>query len=52
MIVQTSEPYQGQQEWRGQLIRRDESGVYLNLKGRSFAIPRQLVSRVKLDDGG
>ncbi|NEN99657.1 MAG: ribosome maturation factor RimP, partial [Moorea sp. SIO3I7] len=52
VIVQTSEPYQGQQEWRGQLIRRDESGVYLNLKGRAFAIPRQLVSRVKLDDGG
>lgn len=52
VIVQTSEPYQGQQEWRGQLICRDESGVYLNLKGRAFAIPRQLVSRVKLDDGG
>ncbi|MEW5855825.1 MAG: ribosome maturation factor RimP [Cyanobacteriota bacterium] len=50
VIVTTSEPYEGQQEWTGQLIRRDEEGVYLNQKGRAIAIPRQMVSRVQLDE--
>jgi ribosome maturation factor RimP len=50
VIVQTSEPYEGHKEWRGQLIRRDETGVYLNQKGRAIAIPREQVSRVQLDD--
>ncbi|HBB35300.1 MAG TPA: ribosome maturation factor RimP [Cyanobacteria bacterium UBA8803] len=50
VIVKTSEPYEGHQEWRGQLIRRDDTGVYLNQKGRAFAIPRLLVTRVHLDD--
>ncbi|MGB7440677.1 MAG: ribosome maturation factor RimP [Coleofasciculaceae cyanobacterium] len=50
VLVKTSEPYEGQKEWRGKLIRRDESGVYLNRKGRAITIPRQLVTRVQLDD--
>lgn len=50
VIVQLSEPYQGHQEWRGQLINRDEPTVYLNQKGRAIAIPRHLVIRVSLDD--
>lgn len=50
VIVTTSEPYEGQQEWTGQLIRRDEDSVYLNQKGRAIAIPRQMVSRVHLDE--
>lgn len=50
VIVTTSEPYEGQQEWTGQLIRRDEESVYLNQKGRAIAIPRQMVSRVQLDE--
>lgn len=50
VIVTTSQPYEGQQEWTGQLIRRDEEGVYLNQKGRAIAIPRQMVSRVQLDE--
>jgi ribosome maturation factor RimP len=49
VIVTTSEPYEGHKEWTGQLIRRDEDGVYLNQKGRAIAIPRQMVSRVQLD---
>ncbi len=51
VIVSTNEPYDGQKEWRGQLIRRDETKVYLNLKGRSFGIPRPLIFRVLLDEG-
>lgn len=50
VLVKTSEPYEGQKEWRGKLISRDESGVHLNRKGRVITIPRQLVARVQLDD--
>jgi ribosome maturation factor RimP len=52
VIVQASEPYEGHKEWRGKLIRRDDTGIYLNQKGRAIAIPRQLVTRVQLDDKG
>lgn len=50
VIVKTSEPYEGHADWRGQLIRRDDTTVYLNQKGRAIAIPRQLVIQVQLDD--
>jgi ribosome maturation factor RimP len=50
VIVFTSQPYDGQQEWIGQLIRRDEITVYLNQKGRVIEIPRTLVSRVQLNE--
>lgn len=50
VLVKTSEPYEGHTEWRGKLTRRDDSGVYLNQKGRTIAIPRHLVIRVQLED--
>jgi ribosome maturation factor RimP len=50
VILTTSEPYEGHKEWRGNLIGRDETGVYLNQKGRAITIPRELVTRVQLDD--
>ena len=50
VIVFTSQPYQGQQELVGQLIRRDEVSVYLNQKGRVIEIPRTLVTRVQMDE--
>ncbi|WP_071515633.1 ribosome maturation factor RimP [Geitlerinema sp. PCC 9228] len=50
VLVYTSEPYQGHQEWTGKLIRRDEESVYINQKGRAIAIPRHLVVQVKLSD--
>ncbi len=50
VIVTTSAPYDGQQSWVGQLIRRDEEAVYLSQKGRAIAIPRGLVNRVQLDE--
>jgi ribosome maturation factor RimP len=52
VIIQTSEPYEGHVEWRGKLIGRDDTEVYLNQKGRAIAIPRQLITRVQLDDKG
>ncbi|PMB42076.1 ribosome maturation factor RimP [Fischerella thermalis CCMEE 5330] len=50
VIVSTSPPYEGQQEWTGQLIRRDETSVYLNQKGRAIAIPLTQVIKVRLDE--
>ena len=50
VIVQTSEPKAGVKEWAGQLIRRDETAVYLNQKGRKIAIPRHLIAKVHLDE--
>ncbi len=48
--VQTQEPYKGQQEWLGQLIRRDQAAVHLSQKGRAIAIPRALITHVQLID--
>lgn len=50
VIVSTSEPYEGQKEWKGQLVRRDDTAVYINQKGRAIAIPQALVTRVQLDE--
>ncbi|MGE5659386.1 MAG: ribosome maturation factor RimP [Actinomycetota bacterium] len=50
VVVQTSEPYDGVKEWTGQLIRRDETAVYLNRKGRQVTIPRDLITKVLLDE--
>jgi ribosome maturation factor RimP len=50
VIVSTSQPYEGQHEWTAQLIRRDDTTIYLNQKGRTLAIPRSLITRVQLDE--
>lgn len=51
VTVSTSPPYNGKQEWSGQLINRDESKVYLNRKGRTVGIPCSYVTKVQLDEG-
>lgn len=48
VVISTDQLYDGQQEWTGQLIRRDETTVYLNQKGRVVEIPRALINRVQL----
>ncbi|WP_089091491.1 ribosome maturation factor RimP [Nodularia sp. NIES-3585] len=50
VIISTSQPYDGHKEWIGQLIRRDETTVYLNQKGRVIEIPRTLIARVLIDE--
>ncbi len=50
VIVSTSPPYEGQQEWTGQLIGRDETSVYLNQKGRAIAIQRTQITKVRLNE--
>ena len=52
IIVKTSEPYKGQTQQRGKLVRRDETAVYLSQKGRQIIIPRELVTEVLLDESG
>ncbi|MEM7555334.1 MAG: ribosome maturation factor RimP [Cyanobacteria bacterium P01_A01_bin.84] len=49
--VYTSPPYKGQREWTGQLIRRDDNSVFLNLKGRTVEIERSCVVEVELEEG-
>lgn len=48
--VRAREPIEGQREWSGQLIGRDDAAVYLNRKGRTLAIPRDQISEVQLDE--
>ena len=50
VVVSTSQPYEGYQQWTGKLIRRDDTAVYLNQKRRAIASRRSLVSRVQLDE--
>jgi len=50
VIVSASAAVDGQQEWSGNLIKRDDEAVYLSLKGRAIAIPRTVVTRVQIND--
>jgi len=50
VVISTSPPYEQQQEWIGLLIRRDETTVYLNQKGRVVKIPRDLITKVQMDE--
>lgn len=50
VLVATSQPHAGQQEWTGQLVGRDEETVQISQKGRTVAIPRQLVTKVQLHE--
>jgi ribosome maturation factor RimP len=43
-------PVDGKTEWQGQLIRRDETKIYLSQKGRTVEILRESVGKVYLDD--
>ncbi|MCU0523591.1 MAG: ribosome maturation factor RimP [Elainella sp. Prado103] len=50
ITVTTTEPHDGQTAWTGQLIRRDETALYLSQKGRTIQIPRHVIDRVQLVD--
>jgi ribosome maturation factor RimP len=49
--VTTTEPVNKKTEFTGNLVRRDEESVHLNLKGRAIAIPRQVIKQVVLIEG-
>lgn len=48
--LQETDREKGQKDWRGRLVGRDETALYLNQKGRTITLPRDRVSRVQLDD--
>lgn len=50
VVVQTKETYLNQKELRGKLLSRDGQTVQINQKGKTIAIPREIVSKVRLDD--
>ncbi len=51
VVVKTFAPYKNQKLWKGKLQGRDEKNVYLNQKGKTITIPRDLVAKVQIDDG-
>jgi ribosome maturation factor RimP len=50
VVVWTKEIYLNQKELRGKLLSRDDQAVHLNQKGKRIVIPRELISKVRLDD--
>jgi ribosome maturation factor RimP len=48
--ITATAPVNGKTEWQGQLIRRDDTNIYLSQKGRTIEIPRAAVAKVSLDD--
>ncbi len=50
VIIKTYTPYQEQKEWRGKLQGRDAEKIYLNQKGKSISLPREIIAKVQLDD--
>jgi ribosome maturation factor RimP len=50
VLVKTDHPYQNKKQWRGNLQGRDEKVIYINQKGKTLAIPLELVTEVQLAD--
>jgi ribosome maturation factor RimP len=48
--VQLTAAHRDKQLWVGQLVRRDDTAIVLNQKGRSISLPRELASRVQLSN--
>jgi ribosome maturation factor RimP len=51
VTVKAAEPDSRIKEWKGLLVCRDETTVYLNQKGRQIKILRSQISQVELDEG-
>lgn len=50
VLIKTFAPYKNEKLWKGKLQGRDEKNVYLNQKGKTITIPRDLVAKVQIDD--
>ncbi|AFY69027.1 Ribosome maturation factor rimP [Thalassoporum mexicanum PCC 7367] len=48
IAIDTNPPYKGKQSWQGQLVKRDQQALVINLKGRSVSIPLEQVVKVEL----
>ncbi|MFM2429662.1 MAG: Ribosome maturation factor RimP [Cyanobacteriota bacterium] len=51
VTVEAHAPVNGQQQWQGNLLGRDEMVVKLSLKGRTVKIPRDQIRLVQLAEG-
>jgi ribosome maturation factor RimP len=49
VVVTLKQSVNGQSEWRGNLVRRDETAVHLSRKGRAIVLPRTDIIAVTLD---
>jgi len=45
--VHLSKPYRGKHQWVGQLMRRDDTNLYLNQKGKPITLPWDAVESVQ-----
>jgi ribosome maturation factor RimP len=46
--INTSSPFEGKQDWTGNLVSRDQTTLTISQKGKLVALPRELVTRVEL----
>ena len=50
IVVETLSPFKNRQEWSGRLQGRDEESLFINQKGKIMTIPRELISKVEIDE--
>lgn len=50
VMIETNTEYKKHTQWRGNLQGRDEKAIHINCKGKMVAIPREIVTRVKLEN--
>jgi ribosome maturation factor RimP len=48
--VNLSAPHKDKRQWVGQLVRRDETALVLSQRGKTIALPRELVVSAQLSD--
>ncbi len=50
ILVETNAIFKKKTQWHGRLQGRDEEVVYVNCKGKIIAIPRNIISKVELEN--
>jgi ribosome maturation factor RimP len=50
VLVTTHEAFKGQPNWNGRLAQRDDDAVYINVRGRTLKIPRDIIAEVVLSE--
>ncbi|BAQ61346.1 clustered with transcription termination protein NusA [Geminocystis sp. NIES-3708] len=50
VIVETNIEYKKHTQWHGNLQSRDEKAIHINCKGKMVAIPREIVTKVQLEN--
>ena len=50
IVVETNTVFKKRTQWQGKLQGRDEKSVYVNCKGKIVKIPRNIISKVELEN--